>query len=146
MKTLLVNEAASQTTHICDSAEGMPLPSRINDLKHKFQSIDNELRDNSIGNKEDLISVVGNLEDIAQNIFSMCSRIENKLKETNEPEGMSHRSNNFTLHSNVTKKVETVQLTEQEASSYKWKCDTCDNMFHSPTFLSDHISVVHEGE
>ena len=90
MKKLLVNEAASQTTDICDSAEGMSLPFRINDLKHKFQSIDNELRDNSIDNKEDLISVVGNLKDIAQIIFSMCSRIENKLKEMNEPEGMSH--------------------------------------------------------
>ena len=120
MKTLLVNEAASQTTDTCDSAEGMSLPSRINDLKHNFQSIGNE--------------------------FSTCSRIENKLKETNEPEGMSHRSNNLTLHSNIRKKVETVQLTEQDASSYKWKCNACGNKFGSPTLLSDHISVVHEGK
>ena len=76
MKTLLVNEASSQTLHISSDAEAMSLPSRINDLKHKFQSIDNELRDNSIDNKEDLVSVVGNLKDIAQNIFSMCSRIK----------------------------------------------------------------------
>ena len=52
----------------------------------------------------------------------------------------------LTLHSNVRKKAETVQLTEQDAGSYKWKCNTCGNKFHSPIFLSDHISVVHEGK
>ena len=59
---------------------------------------------------------------------------------------MFDTSNNLTLCSSVRKKAETVQSTEQDSNMYKWKCNTCGNKFYSPTFLSDHISVVHEGK
>ena len=107
-KTLLVNEAASQTTDVCISAQALSLPARINDLKDKFQIIDNELRDKSIDNKDDLKSVVANLKDITQNILAICSRIENKLNEKKEPDKISNTSNNVTLHSNPRKRAETV--------------------------------------
>ena len=80
MKTLLVNEAASQTTDIFHSAEGISVPSRINDLKHIFQSIDNELRNNSIDNKEDLIEWVwvnqngSNTETVHFNCAQNCEK------------------------------------------------------------------------